>query len=102
VLVSRWFRARRGRAMGIAYLGLGSGGVVAPLLIHYLIRAYGWAHALEILAIALLAVLFPVGILVTRSTPEEVGLLPDGATASPAGDGAIPDTASRGVAEAVR
>jgi len=102
VLVSRWFRARRGRAMGIAYLGLGSGGVVAPLLIHYLIRAYGWAHALEILAIALLAVLFPVGILVTRSTPEEVGLLPDGATASTAGDGAIPDTASSGVAEAVR
>jgi len=24
VLVARWFRARRGRAMGIAYLGLGS------------------------------------------------------------------------------
>lgn len=102
VLVSRWFRARRGRAMGIAYLGLGSGGVVAPLLIHYLIRAYGWAHALEIVAIALLAVLFPVGILVTRSTPEEVGLLPDGATASTAGDGAIADTASSGVAQAVR
>jgi len=101
VLVSRWFRARRGRAMGIAYLGLGSGGVVAPLLIHYLIRAYGWAHALEIVAIALLAVLFPVGILVTRSTPEEMGLLPDGA-ASIAGDGAMTDTASSGVAEAVR
>jgi len=102
VLVSRWFRARRGRAMGIAYLGLGSGGVVAPLLIHYLIRAYGWAHALEIVAIALLAVLFPVGILVTRSTPEEMGLLPDGATASIAGDGAMTDTASSGVSEAVR
>ena len=102
VLVSRWFRARRGRAMGIAYLGLGSGGVVAPLLIHYLIRAYGWAHALEIVAIALLAVLFPVGILVTRSTPEEMGLLPDGATASIAGDGAMTDTAASGVAEAVR
>ena len=35
VLVARWFRARRGRAMGIAYLGLGSGGVVAPMLINY-------------------------------------------------------------------
>src|SRR5215469_10956028 len=32
VLVSRWFRTRRGRAMGVAYLGLGSGGAVAPLL----------------------------------------------------------------------
>jgi MFS family permease len=82
VLVSRWFRARRGRAMGIAYLGLGSGGVVAPLLVNYLIRAYGWRHALEIIAIALMAVLFPVGIWVTRSTPEESGLLSDGETNS--------------------
>ncbi|GAC1633428.1 MAG: MFS transporter [Candidatus Acidiferrum sp.] len=101
VLVSRWFSARRGRAMGIAYLGLGSGGVVAPLLIHFLIGAYGWAHALEIIAIALLTVLFPVGIWVTRSTPEEMGLLPDGATAS-AADNAIGEKVSSGVAEAVR
>src|ERR1700757_2217450 len=57
VLVSRWFRARRGRAMGIAYLGLGAGGVVAPLLMNYLIRAYGWRNALEIVALALIAVL---------------------------------------------
>src|SRR5215475_12851002 len=82
VLVSRWFRARRGRAMGIAYLGLGSGGVVAPLLINYLIRSYGWRHALEIIAVALMAILFPVGIWVTRSTPGESGLVPDGKTGS--------------------
>jgi MFS family permease len=29
VLISRWFRQRRGQAMGYAYLGLGLGGVVA-------------------------------------------------------------------------
>src|SRR3989454_2404751 len=32
VLVARWFQARRGRAMGYVYLGLGLGGVVSPLL----------------------------------------------------------------------
>jgi MFS family permease len=101
VLVSRWFRARRGRAMGIAYLGLGTGGVVAPLLINYLIRTYGWRHALEIIAIALMAVLFPVGIWVTRSTPEESGLLPDGGAASNAAEAAV-ETTSSGVAEAVK
>src|SRR5215468_6101215 len=69
VLVSRWFRARRGRAMGLAYLGLGAGGVIAPLLINYFVRMYGWRHALEGIAIALAAVLFPVGIAVTRSSP---------------------------------
>jgi len=102
VLVSRWFRARRGRAMGIAYLGLGTGGVVAPLLINYLIRTHGWRHALEIIAIALTAVLFPVGIWVTRSTPEESGLLPDGAAP---GNGAVAtavDTTSSSVAEAAK
>ena len=101
VLVSRWFRARRGRAMGIAYLGLGTGGVVAPLLINYLIRTYGWRNALEIIAIALMAVLFPVGIWVTRSTPEESGLLPDGETKSGLlGDPSVIKDSS-GVAEAI-
>lgn len=101
VLVSRWFRARRGRAMGIAYLGLGTGGVVAPLLINYLIRTYGWRNALEIIAIALMAVLFPVGIWVTRSTPEESGLLPDGETKSGLSGDPLVTKDSSGVAEAV-
>jgi MFS family permease len=102
VLVAKWFRARRGRAMGIAYLGLGAGGVVAPLLVNYLIRAYGWRHALEAVAMLLLAVLFPVGIWVTRSTPEESGLAPDG-LAMESGSAEAPMAAnSSGVGEAVR
>ena len=102
VLVSRWFRARRGRAMGIAYLGLGAGGVVAPLLINYLIRVYGWRHALEFVSILLMAVLFPMGIWVTRSTPEEMGLLPDGEAAIQSTDAFAASGASSGVAEAVK
>jgi MFS family permease len=78
VLVARWFRVRRGRAMGYAYLGLGLGGVVSPLLVNFLMRGFGWRHALEIVGLLVLAVLFPVGIWITRSTPEEMGLLPDG------------------------
>ncbi len=101
VLVSRWFRARRGRAMGIAYLGLGSGGVVAPILVNYLIRSYGWRHAVEFVAVALMAVLFPLGTWVTRSTPEECGLLPDGATGGGVGNVAGVTTSSH-VADAVR
>src|SRR5258707_15639703 len=80
VLVARWFRARRGRAMGIAYLGLGSGGVVAPMLINYLIRAYGWEHALETVAIALLAVFFSFWICGGRRTPPKIGFFRGGVT----------------------
>ena len=79
VLVARWFHMRRGRAMGYAYLGLGLGGVISPLLVHFLMRNFGWRHALEIVGLLILVVLFPVGIWITRSTPGEMGLLPDGA-----------------------
>jgi len=102
VLVSKWFRARRGRAMGIAYLGLGAGGVVAPLLVNYLIRRHGWRHALEIIALVLMAVLLPVGIWITRSTPEKSGLLADGESASVSANVARGTIISSDVREAVR
>jgi MFS family permease len=79
VLVTHWFEACRGRAMGYAYLGLGLGGVVAPLLVNYLIRNFGWRHSFEILGILIMLVCIPVGIGVTRSSPADLGLLPDGA-----------------------
>jgi MFS family permease len=78
VLIAQWFRVRRGRAMGYAYLGLGLGGVVSPLAANFLIRMFGWRTALEIIGTLILAVLFPVGLWVTRSTPSEMGLLADG------------------------
>ena len=88
VLVAKWFEARRGRAMGYVYLGLGLGGVASPLLSNYLIRNFGWRHALEAVGLLIMVVLIPVGLLVTRSAPADLGLLPDGA---PLGDGHRPD-----------
>jgi MFS family permease len=87
VLVARWFTVRRGRAMGYAYLGLGLGGMVSPLLVHFLIRDFGWRHGLEFLGALILVALIPVGIGLTRSNPEKLGLLPDGVERSvaPAG-----------------
>jgi len=79
VLIANWFRARRGRAMGAAYLGLGLGGAVSPLLIGGLIASFGWRHAFEITGALILVVLFPVAQWVTRSAPKELGLFPDGA-----------------------
>jgi MFS family permease len=78
VLITQWFCAQRGRAMGYAYLGLGFGGVVSPTLANYLISAFGWRHAIEIIGIAILMVLIPVGLWLTRSNPAEMGLLPYG------------------------
>ena len=98
VLISNWFRIKRGRAMGSAYLGLGLGGVVAPLLINGLIERYGWRRAFEIVGLLILTVLFPVARWVTRSAPEDLGLVPDGLVPDPTTRAAaIPgDTATSG------
>ena len=82
VLVSNWFRLKRGRAMGYAYLGLGFGGVVAPRLAAHLIGWVGWRHAFQIVGIIILLVLIPVAQWVTRSAPRDMGLAPDGAEPS--------------------
>jgi MFS family permease len=104
VLIARWFRRRRGQAMGYAYLGLGLGGVTAPLFVNGLARSLGWRHALEFVGAMVLLVLFPVGIWVTRSAPEELGLVPDGFEAPEVlpEDFTLRDSASMGVAQAAR
>ena len=102
VLIAQWFRVRRGQAMGYAYLGLGLGGVVSPLAANFLIRSFGWRTALEIAGALMLAVLFPVGVWVTRSTPAEMGLLPDGAIAGKAKPVDVNRDERSGVAAAVR
>jgi MFS family permease len=63
--------------MGYVYLGLGLGGVVSPLLSSFLIRNFGWRHALEFVGSLVMIVLIPVGIFVTRSVPADLGLTPD-------------------------
>jgi MFS family permease len=104
VLIARWFHGRRGRAMGYAYLGLGLGGVTAPMLVNFLARYLGWRHALELLGALILVVLFPIGILVTRSSPEDSGVLPEsfGEVALPSEISSPTAVRSIGVSEAVR
>jgi MFS family permease len=59
VLLSRWFDRARGRAMGIAYLGIGLGGAIVPLLAYTLTQRYGWRGALQILGWSMIAVALP-------------------------------------------
>ncbi len=104
VLVARWFHRRRGRAMGYAYLGLGLGGVVAPLLVNFLASNLGWRRGLELLGTLILLVLFPIGIWVTRSSPEDFGVELEefGEAALPPEESVISIATSAGLSQAVR
>jgi sugar phosphate permease len=60
VMLSRWFDAGRGKAMGIAYLGIGVGGALVPLLAHALTEALGWRSALKVLGALMIAIALPL------------------------------------------
>jgi sugar phosphate permease len=70
VMLSRWFDAGRGKAMGIAYLGIGVGGALVPLLAHRLTEALGWRTALQVLGVLMIAIAFPLAFFVREPAPE--------------------------------
>ena len=64
VLLSRWFDAARGKAMGVAYLGIGLGGALVPLVANALTVAYGWRGALKVLGALMILIGLPAALLV--------------------------------------
>jgi sugar phosphate permease len=70
VLVSRWFDRTRGRAMGIAYLGIGIGGAVVPLLSHRLTDLFGWRGSLMAVGVLIVLIAFPLAYLVRENPPD--------------------------------
>ncbi len=71
VLISRWFKAARGKAMGFAYVGIGLGGALVPLLAHGLIDAYGWHAALRIIGVLIVVISLPFAFFVKEVPPGE-------------------------------
>jgi sugar phosphate permease len=70
VLVSRWFDRTRGKAMGIAYLGIGIGGAVVPLLAHWLTDLFGWRGSLQAVGLLIILIAFPLAYLVREAPPD--------------------------------
>jgi len=85
-IISRWFDKRRGSALAVMMLGLGTGAVVMPSLVQRLITSYGWRTAYSIYGCAMLLIALPVVVAFLRDSPSEMGLLPDGAPASSSSD----------------
>jgi len=71
VLVSRWFTSARGKAMGFAYLGIGIGGAIAPLLSNWLTPQFGWQGALRTLGVLVVLIALPLAFFIKESPGNE-------------------------------
>jgi len=68
VLISRWFDKNRGKAMGIAYLGIGTGGALVPLLSNGIESRFGWQIALIALGVVVVMISLPMAFFIKEPT----------------------------------
>ena len=72
VLISRRFDKNRGKAMGIAYLGIGAGGAVVPLLSNGIESHFGWHIALISLGVVVMLISLPMAWFIKEPKVKEV------------------------------
>ena len=78
VIVTRWFEAKMGFALGIYWAALGAGPVIFAPLFRWMIETRGWESAFMVIGIAFGAVLLVFSWLI-RTSPDEMGLTAYGA-----------------------
>ncbi|GJI87599.1 MFS transporter [Duganella hordei] len=71
--VSTWFNGRLGLALGVANAGIGIGGMLLPLLIGFLINAYGWRLSFAVLGAITVLTSLPVAWLFIRERERGAG-----------------------------
>jgi sugar phosphate permease len=67
VLLSRWFDRTRGTAMGVAYLGIGIGGALVPLIAAWLTSHLGWRGSLQSIGVLIMLIALPLAYFVKES-----------------------------------
>jgi MFS family permease len=80
VSIANWFVHYRGRAMGIKGIGERLGGALLPLMVQFLILYLGWRMAWGVLGGVVFLMSGIPALVLLRHRPEDMGLLPDGAS----------------------
>jgi len=78
VLLSQWFDKTRGRAMGTAYIGIGIGGALVPLLAYWLTEHLGWRGSLQALGALIIVIAFPLAYFVKEAPSQNRRAAPSG------------------------
>jgi MFS family permease len=77
-LVSGWFVSRRALALSFGSMGSGLGELVIVPIAAVMVVGLGWQAAYKGMAAFILLVVIPVGLLLIRDRPSQLGLLPLG------------------------
>ena len=82
IIISNWYKQKRGRAMGITYVGVAVVGAMGSKLAPSLAGQMDYTEALKLMGFLLLLA-SPLAILSIKDKPKEVGQLPDGDVTAP-------------------
>lgn len=82
IIVSQWFRRRRGFAMGIVYCGVGLFGSAGSYLVKYIANEHGFRTALMVFGFLVLLA-WPLALFVLKDRPADMGQYPDGDATPP-------------------
>ncbi|TVS08811.1 MAG: MFS transporter [Gammaproteobacteria bacterium] len=86
-VAARWFRGRRGLALGLSSIGSSIGALVFPLLVSTLLGVMDWRQTMQLLALVIPLIAVPLMLLVIADSPEQKGIEPDPDVAQPRVDG---------------
>ncbi len=70
LVITNWFKERRGTVLGVATAGMELGGVIMTLLSAHLITTSGWRTAYIVLAVPIFVIALPLIVIVVRTRPE--------------------------------
>ena len=73
-LAAKWFRGRRGLAIGWSSVGTSIGGLAMPAVVTWLILNEGWRSAHYAMALIVLVVIVPLVWLIVANAPEDKGI----------------------------
>lgn len=85
IVLANWFEEERGKALGIAFMGSGVGGMVMNYFAARVMDCFGWRMSMRLTAAVMLLILVPACFFIIREKPEEMGLKPLGLKSAEAG-----------------
>lgn len=77
IIISNWYKEKRGSAMGITYVGVAIVGSIGAKLSPWLAEQMPYTEALRIVGFLLL-IAWPLALFIIKDKPSDMGQLPDG------------------------